>query len=149
MKCTVKTLAQSETIPARVEIPVCVETPSRMGKGIVTISACNLAANRTCISKRAWKEKICNALGEVGNLPDKEWEIERELEELRASFDTHSFDADSFDTDAEEFEAFDDWYAQLRRQYGKPSDDALAFLREGDFAAFEQMVRDGYEPPLH
>lgn len=48
----------------------------------------------------------------------------------------------------ESYEDFDDWYTQLRRQYGKPSDAAMEFLEEGDFAAFEQLMRDGYEPPL-
>lgn len=47
-----------------------------------------------------------------------------------------------------EFPDFDDWYRDLRLQYGKPSDEALAYLYDGDFAAFEQLMRDGYEPPL-
>lgn len=64
--------------------------------------------------------------------------IERELREIKARIGEA----------AEAFHDFDDWYKDLRLQYGKPSDDALAFLYDGDFAAFEQLVRDGYEPPL-
>ncbi len=64
--------------------------------------------------------------------------IEREIREIRARIE----EAEA------EFPDFDDWYRDLRLQYGKPSDEALAYLYDGDFAAFEQLMRDGYEPPL-
>lgn len=70
--------------------------------------------------------------------PAQEREIQRELEEIQ----------DDIGDMTEEFDDFEDWYAELRRQYGKPTDDAMGFLKEGDFAAFEQLVRDDYEPPL-
>ncbi len=71
-------------------------------------------------------------------MPRPDEEIQREIEELQGEIGGP----------AEEFEDFEDWYAELRRQYGQPSEAAMDFLREGDFAAFEQLVRDGYEPPL-
>lgn len=42
-----------------------------------------------------------------------------------------------------ELEDFADWYDELRRQYGRPSDTARAALGDGDFDAFEKLVRDG------
>ena len=71
--------------------------------------------------------------------PESEDEaIEREIREIRASIEEAAAD----------FPDFDDWYRDLRLQYGKPSDDVLAYLYDGDFAAFEQLMRDGYEPLL-
>lgn len=69
---------------------------------------------------------------------DIESAIQRELEQIEAQIG---------DLTAE-FEEFEDWYAELRRQYGKPPEEAMEFLLDGDFAAFEQLVRDGYQPPV-
>lgn len=39
---------------------------------------------------------------------------------------------------------FVEWYLDLRRRYGKPSDDAKEFLLQGDYATFEQMLKQGH-----
>lgn len=64
-----------------------------------------------------------SALGDWDDIGDQVEEMEREYPDL------------------------DDWYGDIRREYGRPSNDAIGFLLEGDFAAFEQLAREGHEPP--